>query len=214
MLSSFAETRKKFRSLDTRGKLQFIWDYYRYHILGAVIAIIFIYSLIPKGQPPQLTVLMANTSRMTTNDQECFEPFLEQQGVEVFENCIYCAKFNLQDREGEGYYDEFASLSAHVSAGGDLFFATDPGFSDLARQRVLVNLLDILPQSILEPYEDRLYYYLDEESGETFPCAILLSGEPWLEETGYYEECYFGVLKNAKHPELAAQFALYLLTLE
>lgn len=77
------------------------------------------------------------------------------------------------------------------------------------------DLQEILPAALLTKYADSLLYTDEDGKTEPYPCAVVLSENRWLSENQYhYGTCCLGILYRGDHPEAAARFAEFLLTVE
>lgn len=216
-----------FRDLSFSQKLEHIWTYYRVPIIAAVLGIILLVSLVQtlsNDTQPLLNVIMVDSNANAHGDAAPFDAFLKDIGAEPYEGAVslntnisFYSEEELE-RLGEmernqavlDNYDKEQMLFTLMAAGnGDVFFGKGEIFMSYARQGMLRNLEEVLSPELLEAYKEKLIYV--EEEGVSYPCAVSLSHNPWLEENGYYTECCFGLLHLGKNPETAARFAEFLL---
>lgn len=210
------EKKPDFKAMSARTKVEYVWDYYKWHIIGAVTAAAALFSTVRHFvtyQEPALSVIMINSSSMDT-DGDGFDEFLEAYGHNPEEEWIALSTniFFSEDSAAESV-TSIQLLAAMVAAGDqDLFFGAGDIYLDYADQGALTDLSEVLPSDILEQYKSSLIYTTEDGSTEAYPCAIELTQNAWLSENHYYDTCYFGIFYNAPHMETAREFAEFLLT--
>ncbi len=214
------EKKTDFKALSNKAKVQYIWDYYRLHIIVGVAAVLIIGSVIHHFvtyREPLLNVIMINTSSGEATSSDGFNEFLDAYGydrkdnpVSVFGSLQFVdTGINLTET-----YSNYEVLSTMIAAGEeDLFFGTGDVFLDYAKQGAFIDLRNILSDETLSKYEGSILYSTDDGETEEYPCAIELTDNEWLKENGYYSDgnCYFGVIYHTEIPDATAQFAKFLL---
>lgn len=214
-----------FKNLSGREKVQYIWDYYKIHIIVAIVVLYFAVTTIAQKlsyRDPLLNVLMLNYPNMEQDATIGFEEFLDASGYETYEGAVVCdTSLHFSTEEEKAEYGEMIDFQnyqvLYVVVGAeeqDVLFGTDDAFMQITRMSVLADLSKILPEELLEKYSDQLIYTESDEETKGYPCAVKLAGNQWLEEHQMYEECYFGVFQNGCNPERAVEFAEYLLSYE
>lgn len=209
----------KFKELTTKEKIEYIWDYYHLHILGALFGALlltmFIYSWVTEKEAT-LSVVMINTPEGSSADEydnvEGFDAFLEEYGYEVYDGAIeMISGYTLSD--GEKTNAEIKrSLEAYLGAGiPHVLFGTGEVYMDYVDMGVFADLSELLPEELLKKYEDQLIYSDNNGEEAPYPCAIYLENNAWVMGNGYYEDCYFGILAQAPSMEVATDFAEYIL---
>ncbi len=197
---------KKIMELSGKERWEYIWDYYRYHIIGIVGGIFLLFILFPKGGPdPLLKVVMVNHELTSPFQEKSFTGILEQQGYEIYEGCVTGLSFTVTDEGAAAGSESYIALSVHLAAGQDIWLSKGTIFENIASQNVFADLSAILPEETLASYEGKLLYAPEEIGG--YPCGVLLTDHPWLEENGYYDECVFAVFDLAPNRENADSFA-------
>lgn len=202
-----------------KKKVEYIWDYYRWHIIITISVVAVMSSLIYNRVTyvdPLLNVIMINSyADMNYDIREGFQEFLDQQGCELDIEDAVAISSNLyfveQDTDGTNY-QYMQVLMAMIAAGDqDLFFGTGDIYLGYAEEGVLMDLSTLLPEETLEKYEDCLIYSTDNGESDPYPCAIELKDNEWVKNNGYYGGCYFGIFVNNANLERAVDFAEYLL---
>ena len=210
-----------FKTLFTKEKVEYIWGYYRWHILAFICGIAVIVSAVRQTvtyREPLLSVIMLNSySSMADTTGSGFKEFFEAYGYESFEGALELKKDLYFHGEGETNYEDYQNyeiLLALLMAGDfELFFGAGDVYLEFVNQGYFVDLSELLSKHLLECYEGNLIYSDDMGESQPYPCAIKLSGNEWLSENNYYcDECYFGILRQANTPEIVAEFAEFLLS--
>ena len=83
-------------------------------------------------------------------------------------------------------------------------------------QRQLLNIELIASENyvsddVLEKYKDHLIYSTDDGESESYPCAIELTDNQWIQKYGIYDSCYFGVFSRSEQKDYYTKFADFLL---
>ncbi len=212
------EAKPDFKAMSTQKKLGYVWDYYRFHILGIIILLVTVGSIIHHYATLKTSVLdMLFLNAATIEDeQKPFEEFMNAHGYNMDENQIYVTtSLNFALREGsyqEDYYT-MQTLSALFAAGDlDIFAAPHQVYNDFASVGYVADLRTVFTEEELAAYGDTVIYTNLLETGETFPSGFNLYGNEWLIENGYYTEgCYLAITANTDNPELTKEFILHIL---
>ena len=103
-----------------------------------------------------------------------------------------------------------------ASGGKDIFFATEEVFGAYAEDGAVTDLTGLLPEDLLQKYQDKLVYTRLHGAGDEYPCGIRLSDNPWMKANGYYlfGECVVGVLSLSDNHQAATDFLTFLLSVE
>ena len=210
--------KEKWKSLSSQQKRQFVWDYYKIHIIVGLCLVIGLAWFIHEKatyREPIINALLLNTVNVPQDANTGFQTFLEQQGYDVFPGAV-AVNSNLyidfeNDPVGTSYSHYQALYSIVYTGQQDLLFGTGAIFQECMDSGALLDLSQVFPQEFLEKHKDKLLYTKELGAAEEYPCAIVLKDHPWLKETGYYYQCSVGVLENCDQSELAVAFLEYLL---
>lgn len=212
------EKKTDFKALSNKAKVQYVWDYYRWPIIGVIIAVAFVGSVIHHYvtyREPLLNVIMTNCSDPFSADDSGYDEFLAAYGYDADESPIsLLASLSFPEENPSSAYNDYQVLATMVAAGEqDLFFGTGEAFLNYAEQGALLDLSTVLPAEILKQYEDHLVYSTDAGESEPYPCAIELTDNEWVKKNNYYSSsCYFGIFYRNQNLEACKQFAEFLLT--
>ena len=73
-----------------------------------------------------------------------------------------------------------------------------------------MDLRTYVSDDVLEKYKDHLIYSTDDGESESYPCAIELTDNQWIQKYGIYD-CYFGVFSRSEQKDYYTKFADFLL---
>jgi len=215
------------KSFTWEQKKEYIWDYYKIHIILALLVVcfgIYIGVKIANHRDPLMRTIMFNCYNSSVSSETVFEEFLTENGYEVYSNAVQChsslsfweidsedsSMFQSAQYENgqlmQAYYALLATKNYSVVFGSGWVFdytVSEDGFVDLS---------EVLPEETLELYADYLIYCVDEEEDTKYPCAIRLTEENgWIQEHAVYQSCAVGILRDAPDQQMAVELIRYLL---
>lgn len=212
------EKKTDFKALTTKAKFQYIWDYYKWHILvGICVFALLIYTIVHfvTYKKPILNVIMVNCYNNLENDTTGFDAYLKQEGFNPEKECVSLTTSltTMMDEMDVTNLSDYDSLTMRLTAGGeDLILSSEDVYLEYAAQGCMVNLSEVLSKDLLEKYKEQLVYVTDSETGISYPCGLYLEDNAWIQEYDYYDEgCYLGILTKAEHSDTALSFLEYVL---
>lgn len=203
-----------------KQRIEYLWDYYRWHFIVAIVALLIIVATVSESiqqKDPLLSVIMLNTTTSLTDTTGTgFEEFFQKYGYEYFDGALEMKRdLYFYGKESTSYedYENYEILLALLLGGKcEVFMGTGDVYLEFVNQGYFVDLSEALSDELLDMYEGQIIYSEDMGELDPYPCVIELSDNQWLKENNYYnEKCYFGILKSADTPEVAADFADFLL---
>lgn len=209
--------RQAMAGLDGRGKLLFVWDYYKIPIISVLCALVLtlvtVLTTVGSGRVALYAVFVNTAS--PEGSREALEQILEDGGIPLSGRRVDVTADLHLGRE----YDELSDaqtiqvLAALFGISGLDFFAADQGVFDLyAQQDAFLNLSLFLDKDTLERHREDLYYY-ENSDGQTILGGILLHPGSGLHEAGYFlTDVVVGVAANAQNMEEAVCFLKQLLS--
>ncbi|MBQ8814436.1 MAG: hypothetical protein IJZ85_08080 [Lachnospiraceae bacterium] len=207
------------KALSKKERVEYIWDYYRYHIVLTILAVVCVAAFVVRQvnyRPPQMEIIMVNAGVMRSEIGDSFDEFLELYGYENYEDAVY-VDTSLYIKGDVADSEVYQVLSVILASGSrDMLFAPEEVFLAYAYQGAAADISKLLSEELLEKFADQLVYVEKLDGSGTYPCGIRLVDHPWMSAQGYYPtgECFVGVLNLAKNPEIAADFLRYLLNVE
>ena len=212
------EAKPDFKNMSTGKKLGYVWDYYRFHILGIIVLAITFGSIIHHYATLKTAVLdMIFLNAYTVEDaHEPFAEFLTKQGYDPDEYEVYLTTslaFPLTEDGYQADYTTLQAISAMFSTGDVDVFAMPPQvFDEYASAGYTMDFSTIFTENEFAAYSDKIVYSTLSETGEQFPAALNLKDCNWLEEYGFYAgDYYMAITVNSDSPALTKEFILYIL---
>ena len=211
------EKKTAFKDLSRKAKVQYIWDYYRWHIIAAICLVAFVISMIvhyAAYRESVLDIVMVNTLNPYEENVSSTDEFFEQEGFTKKEEVTVDTSitFSDDDNYSTNYYSD-QKLTLKLSVGGaDVLFAPEFVFQQYADAGSLMPLTDYLTADELEQYKDMIVYATDSETGETLPCGLELNDNQWLSDYGYYTGTVcFGIAYATDNKGNAVDFFHYVM---
>lgn len=163
VMDEFKEERAAVKDGTLKQKLTYFFDYYKWHVICGVIAVIFagvlIYQLTTQKDAAFYAMLLNGTSRSYPAESGHRDAFAEYAGIDTSEyDVIYDTSVQIGTGAGDDYQSA-QTLMIHITA-ADL----DVMVSDLDSLRHYAylgdfrDLRDILTEEQLNRYEDSFYY--------------------------------------------------------
>lgn len=216
------EEKEKIKEMDsTRKKIGYIWDYYKFWIIGAVVLVglivYFTVVFVTREDKPALDIVLVNNYDDVSEDSKLAQGFVSYVGEEnlpgkvEFDNNAF---FNLEknsDYKNSYYMKVVAYLEADTV---QAVICQYDNLIGIAKGGRLADLSDERVGDIFEKYKDRIVYYENDE-GENVPVGIDISdGYKAAGLTEYTDEkAYVGLSAYAKDYELAEKFVDYMVEL-
>ena len=212
------EAKPDLKAMSTQKKLEYIWDYYRFHILGIIVLVITAISIIHHYATIKTSVLDMIFLNAYPSEEGVapFDEFLKQQGYDPNNYEVYVTTslgYALtEDSYQEDYYTN-QGLSAMFATGELDIFTTPPQvLNDFASYGYVSDLRDFFSEKELASFGDMVIYTTLLETGEEFPSALNLTGNEWFIANDYYDDgCYLAISNYTDTPELTKEFILYVL---
>lgn len=212
------EAKPDIKNMSTGKKLEYVWDYYRFHILGTIVLVLVFGSIIHHYATLKTAVLdMIFLNAYTAEDAHApFAEFLIEQGYDPNEYEVYLTTSLAYALTEDGYQPDYTTLqaiSAMFSTGDVDVFAMPPQvFDEYATAGYTMDLRTVFTDDELAAYSEEIVYSTLSETGEQFPSAFNLKDCNWLEEYGFYAgDYYMAITVNSDSPELTKEFLLYIL---
>ncbi len=183
--------REKLKAMSRRDQLWYIWEYYKWLIIGAVIAAFMLFSI---GKAVYMSTFKTALHIVTINSQTVEElsmtavtdDFHAQAGLNRKDRVISEALFIKYGDEATDYsLSNMAKISAMASAKEiDVIIADTANIDHYATVGAFHDLETVLSPELLETFRDRLYY-TEDEAGVPYAFAIDIS------DTDFAANCKF-----------------------
>jgi len=211
----------KLREMSFRNKLEYIWEYYKVHIIAVLIVLFVFGSLINTwfiNPTPDTALFISWNAGFVFDEQltDLSEAIREQIVPETAKETVDINRIFLNDADPQIVMASMSQLVAMVAAGViDVFILDSELLEDYSRTTFIQPLDEILTQvKALDPaaYErimiDASYamYSVEEDELEERLMGISIINSPLLSKLGFYEqELYFSMSTTSGNPENIAQ---------
>ena len=218
MHDEIREQNAKLKNAPLREKLAYFKEYYLKTTIIAVVAIILVGSMIYSMlTSPSDTAFAAyfynNTGDMS--DSGLIDGFVAYAEIDTKKSNAYVDTTMHYSPDGQNL-DAYAMLEksmAVITTGElDVVVGDTDTIDYFANSESLHDITTILPEDLLEIFQDKLYYAKLGESDELTPVGIYVTDAPKLSEYHYYTdmEPVLGFVANSNSLDNAVAFLRYL----
>ena len=228
--------RNTWKRLKGTAKLQYIWDYYKLPIFLICVCIYAVGYLIWRNvtaEYPQLYLAYVNLDVGETLDRRLNEDFLDYLHPEEKNSVVKTIRNlalteNLQEIDGSYVYaSQVKILAAIDNQQLDVVLMNQEAFDAFSQNGLLANLdtfaseqgltqfapyfvenIEILSDNADEVKKDPTVTYHSETAA--YPMGLDISSFPPIEEAGFPDRVYLGIIANTEHSANAASFVTYL----
>ena len=213
------EEKQKIKEMDSvRKKIGYIWDYYKFWIIGAVVLVglivYFTVVFVTREDKPVLDVVLVNNYDDVSDDSKLAQGFVSYVGEEnlpgkvAFDNNAFFNLANNSDYKNSYYMKVLAYLEADTA---QVVMCQYDNLMGLAKSGRLADLSDEKVGGICDKYKDRIVYYENDE-GVKVPVGIDVSdGYKAAGLTEYTDgKAYVGLSAYAESYEYAEKFVDYM----
>lgn len=218
------DEKKKIAALDTRGKLEYIWQYYKLWIIGVVCAVVLVIYLVVHflftPRENWFYGVFANTYADIGENSEFWDGFVEYAGLDVKEKNVVFNHNCFFDPNKKSYNQYYNAFVAYADSGTmDIVTMEVQDLQALGQTGRLMDLSNTeISGNLAEKYAGRLIYIQpdDEEySKEPVPVGIDLSDTCLVDKYGLYEDsCALGVSSITSHLDKVELFLEYVIGTE
>lgn len=216
------EEKLKIKEMDSmRKKIGYIWDYYKFWIIGAAVLVglivYFTVVFVTREDKPVLDVVLVNNYDDVSDDSKLAQGFVSYVGEEnlpgkvAFDNNAFFNLANNSDYKNSYYMKVLAYLEADTA---QVVMCQYDNLIGLAKSGRLADLSDEKIGNICDKYKDRIVYYENDE-GVKVPVGIDVSdGYKAAGLTEYTDgKAYVGLSAYAESYEYAEKFVDYMVEL-
>lgn len=190
------QEKQKLSAMSTQDKLWYIWEYYKLHIGGLLIAILLLYvigtTVYRSTFHTELYCMVLNQRSQDLNtaplesDFHDYMNFTNKQTIFVESQYI-----TYGDNVNELTYAAMSKVSALMAAKElDMIIADPENIDYYTAMDGLVHLEESLPEDLLSRLKDRLYY-APESSGQSVAVAVDIAGTQFAEDMNLTPESSF-----------------------
>lgn len=194
----------KLKLLSWKGRVAYVWDYYK-PLMVAIIAIICVvnlgFTIVHNLQiDTVLSVYMVNCNSYYVDSDEMVAEYTEYiGGIGEKEEITFDTSTILDDDDASTSYAYQMKFIAVISAKlADVILMDAETFEEYAGEGYYSDLREVLTDEELEKWSDRIVW-LEDEEGESIPCALDLTDAAKIEEYEvYFSTTYGGVVVNSE----------------
>ena len=216
------EEAAKLKEMSFKDKFWYIWEYYKFPIIGVIIAVFLVGSIgsamYNNRFDTALSCAVLNSrydSDALTVDQYFNEGFRAFIGLD--ENTKIDVDYSMsptfdESAMNEYSYAELAKLTAMISSKGLDVMIGRPDVIDHYGEMVgFLNLEEALPPDLYEQVKDYLYPVTNAETGQESFCGLRLEDTSFGEKTGLIlDNPVLTVMSNSPHTDTAIQLIRYI----
>lgn len=206
-------------NLPFRKKLEYYWDYYKYHFFIILILALFFGNFLNGILTKKETVLsIAYINAFPNVEDEIFiEDFeiylnLNQEKQEVLLDSGYYIDDQSVSYYATTYHQKFSTRC--MSGLLDVVVADETNFMNYGKQGFFTDLRQVFTAEQLEHYSEHLLYLDSSEADATspIPIGIKVSHFPKMTATASYpgSTAYFGIISGSSHIENARNYFYFL----
>lgn len=209
--------KKTFRTMSFGQKVEHIWEYYRWLVLGSIAAVILLVYIIVQAVTPKpdilLNVTLLNANSLGVAEPDVFVRYLEEKGYDPQTEEVY-VNTTMHLEYGSGNSNVYQALAAMVLVGEiDLLVGDENSVGMIAAGNGLMPLTEFLEEELTGDYADEdLFFWTDETTGKSEVCGIWLpEGNP-LAADGYYKGRALATIPyTAQNQDMAKEMLVYLI---
>ena len=216
------EEAAKLKEMSFKDKFWYIWEYYKFPIIGVIIAVFLVGSIGSAMYNNRfytaLSCAVLNSrydSDALTVDQYFNEGFRAFIGLD--ENTKIDVDYSMspafdESAMNEYSYAELAKLTAMISSKGlDVMIGRPDVIDHYGEMDGFLNLEEALPPDLYEQVKDYLYPVTNAETGQESFCGLRLEDTSFGEKTGLIlDNPVLTVMSNSPHTDTAIQLIRYI----
>jgi hypothetical protein len=211
------EEKAKLKPMNTKEKVEYIWEYYKYWIIGTLAALALIYGIvdaqIENSKDNYIYVTLINSQLVSSGETTLIDDFATYADVDPDNQKVNLDTSIQMDPEMSTEYSmnsstkmfaQFASNTIDITVmNKDMidFFDDKDAFASLDQ---------VLPADFYNAHKDRFITGTDSE-GKQFICAMDVSDSVIMKESNAYGETpYLSIVVNTENLDHCIQFLEYL----
>ena len=216
------EEAAKLKEMSFKDKFWYIWEYYKFPIIGVIIAVFLVGSIgsamYNNRFDTALSCAVLNSrydSDALTVDQYFNEGFRAFIGLD--ENTKIDVDYSMSPTFDESAMNEYsyAELAKHTamisSKGLDVMIGRPDVIDHYGEMDGFLNLEEALPPDLYEQVKDYLYPVTNAETGQESFCGLRLEDTSFGEKTGLIlDNPVLTVMSNSPHTDTAIQLIRYI----
>ncbi len=189
--------------------MTYYWGWILLVVIGIIIAIWGVYRYTHPGPKDLVNVELVGAAQPTEEVWDIFDQYMVDYDIDQETETV-----NMTIVESTDYTTQLI-LARLMTGEVDLLTMDEDTMAVMVSGDGMMELDEVLSPDLLEEYEDRLFYGIDEMTGEAHVYGVLLKdGNPLMQAAYYGEPVWACIAYNADHPEMAVSVLEYLLSAE
>lgn len=209
--------KEKLQAMSWRDRFWYIWEYYKFHIIGAVVAVVLVASIgtafYHNSFDTVLHCIYLNSRAETeVNSAPLEQDFAAYLGLGKKELITSEISFISFDENATDYsYASMAKITALVAAHDlDIIIGDQAAIDHYASLNGFANLSEDLSDDVLALVKDRLYSAPDGD-GVKYPCAVDLSSTAFAAASNLAQDPpLLAIISNSENKDTVEQLIRYL----
>ena len=204
------EEKEKLKHMSWKDRIWYIWEYYKFHMLLAFIAMVILWvigtSLYRQSFTTRLSMAVINDRSGGNSSTEPLMAGLREaldcgkkDIIEINEGLFLDTN---EETMSQYSYASMAKIAALVSGGMlDIMIADEATIRHYETLDAYLDLSELLPKELCSQLEDQ-FLYRTTTDGEKIPAAVSLEKSSLKDDTGIImEPPYLAVISNTQHKE-------------
>lgn len=208
---------KKLKEMSLKEKLDYIWEYYHYHIIIIAVVLAITFSL--------LNSLVFNPMKQIYLGIAFYGPYVVEESLDEMDVTltdylvdnkedykVYISDFYLDESNPNYLSVAIQKFYAMCSAQEiDIFIALKDQFIQIANQDFLLDLSKV--EGVDFPVDEMLHTHMEDDPDTMYPFGIPLKDSEFLKSLGFNtDDLYLGVVANTKRSEESAGAISYIVS--
>lgn len=213
------EEKRKLKDMTFKEKREYIWEYYKLHIIGILVVVFMTGSIINTVwiNPPKKTFVNFVYFRAyvdSTRSDLFTDHLTEELVIDKEKEKVYFTNFSISNEEYSevdlAIAQKFAAMTAAKEL--DVIVVDQQDFDDMTGINLFMDLNETFNENELAAFGDQVVSIIDEETGVTVPYVIRIDGNALLEAYGLPTEGYvIGIVSNSEKIANAGAILRYIL---
>lgn len=204
------EEKEKLKHMPGGDRLWYIWEYYRFHMLLILIALVILWvigsSVYRQSFTTRLSIAIINDhSGGNSSTASLSEGLREALGcgkkdlIEINEGLFIDTN---EETMTQYSYATMAKIAAMVSGGMlDIMITDEAAIRHYENMNSFMDLRELLPEELLLQLENQ-FLYVTDDTGQQIPGAVSLENSSLKDDTGIVmNPPYLAVITNTQHKE-------------
>lgn len=218
MHDEIKEQNAKLKDASLKEKFEYFKEYYLKATIVIIAAIVIVISIVCSIlTSPSDTAFAAYLFNSTgdTYDTELLDSFVEYTGIDTKKHYTYldCSfRYNPEAADNYTYVSLEKCMAVISNKQLDVMIGDQSSFEYYASNECFHDITTILPEDLMNKFEDKLVYCTVAETGKTYPCGIYVGDAPKLNKYHYYDgvEPIMSFLANSQNLDTAIEFLRFI----